>query len=233
LSRPAGVPHVRERATPARFVRPLGRLRRSPSKRLISVRTQFLIRGIGAAVADARRTSKGSENERSSCSRTDSSLRHPRDRIRDTAAGGRRGEARDRRSTRSSTTRRRAFGTTRSCTRSSSSPRGGTAGITMTADQTSRTGLRTGSRQFDVIIWLSTIGGVRGDAPLSPTRSGRVRALHREPGGYAGIHAASDCCDESSGRGAPGQPGPLANHPAARVHRLHRAFGGSCFQPSW
>ena len=48
-------------------------------------------------------------------------------------------------------------------------------------------------------MFLSTVGGVRGDAPLlTDAEWSAFRRYIRRGGGYAGIHAGSDCCDESA-----------------------------------
>jgi cytochrome c len=69
----------------------------------------------------------------------------------------------------------------------------------VTADQTSSQFTDEGLAQYDVVVWLSTVGGVRGDAPLLTAEEWAAFERYMEAGGgYAGIHAASDCCDESA-----------------------------------
>src|SRR5215208_1583640 len=76
---------------------------------------------------------------------------------------------------------------------------GAANGFEVTADQTSAQFTDRGLRKYDVVIWLSTVGGVRGDAPLlTDAEWAAFQRYIRRGGGYAGIHAASDCCDESA-----------------------------------
>jgi type 1 glutamine amidotransferase len=71
--------------------------------------------------------------------------------------------------------------------------------IQVTADQTSNRFTDEGLAPFDVVVWLSTVGGVRGDPPLLTDAEWAAFQRYMERGGgYAGIHAASDCCDESA-----------------------------------
>ena len=71
-------------------------------------------------------------------------------------------------------------------------------GFEVTADQTSDRFTDEGLAEYDVVIWLSTVGGVRGDAPLLTDEEWAAFERYMEAGGgYAGIHAGSDCCDES------------------------------------
>ncbi|HSI79545.1 MAG TPA: ThuA domain-containing protein [Solirubrobacterales bacterium] len=71
-------------------------------------------------------------------------------------------------------------------------------GFEVTADQTSAQFTDEGLAQYDVVIWLSTVGGVRGDAPLLTAEEWAAFERYIQGGGgYAGIHAASDCCNES------------------------------------
>ena len=71
-------------------------------------------------------------------------------------------------------------------------------GFEVTADQTSDQFTDEGLAEYDVVIWLSTVGGVRGDAPLLTAEEwGAFERYMQAGGGYAGIHAASDCCNES------------------------------------
>ena len=87
--------------------------------------------------------------------------------------------------------------------------------VEVTADQTSNRFTDEGLAEFDVVVWLSTVGGVRGDAPL--LTDGEWAAFERymeNGGGYAGIHAASDCCNESGWYGELlGNQARFANHP--------------------
>ena len=76
---------------------------------------------------------------------------------------------------------------------------GAANGFEVTADQTSARFTDRGLRKYDVVVWLSTVGGVRGDAPLlTPAEWAAFQRYMRRGGGYAGIHAASDCCNEST-----------------------------------
>jgi len=71
-------------------------------------------------------------------------------------------------------------------------------GFEVTDDQTSAQFTDEGLAEYDVVIWLSTVGGVRGDAPLLTDDEWAAFERYLENGGgYAGIHAASDCCNES------------------------------------
>ncbi len=92
---------------------------------------------------------------------------------------------------------------------------GAANGIRMTADQTSQRFTDRGLRRYDVVIWLSTVGGVRGDAPLlNRSEWAAFQRYMRNGGNYAGIHAASDCCDESEWYGdLLGNQARFANHP--------------------
>jgi cytochrome c len=92
---------------------------------------------------------------------------------------------------------------------------GGRRGIEVTADQTSNRFTDAGLAPFDVVVWLSTVGGVRGDAPLLTDAEWAAFQRYMEHGGgYAGIHAASDCCDESAWYGELlGNQARFANHP--------------------
>ena len=107
-------------------------------------------------------------------------------------------------------------------------------GIEMTADQTSSRFTDEGLAEFDVVIWLSTVGGVRGDAPLLTDEEWAAFERYMEKhGGYAGIHAASDCCDESEWYGELlGNQARFANHPGGLPGSpgCIGAFTGSCFQ---
>jgi cytochrome c len=76
---------------------------------------------------------------------------------------------------------------------------GAANGVEVTADQTSDRFTNAGLAPYDVVVWLSTVGGVRGDAPLlTDSEWSAFRRYIRRGGGYAGIHAGSDCCDESA-----------------------------------
>lgn len=116
-------------------------------------------------------------------------------------------------------------------------------GIEMTADQTSSRFTDEGLAEFDVVIWLSTVGGVRGDAPLLTDEEWAAFERYMENhGGYAGIHAASDCCDESEWYGEllgnqarfHSHPGGLGDSPGcigATARDPERTRNtGSCFQ---
>ena len=87
--------------------------------------------------------------------------------------------------------------------------------VEVTADQTSSQFTDAGLAQYDVVVWLSTVGGVRGDAPLLTAAEWAAFERYMEGGGgYAGIHAASDCCDESAWYGELlGNQARFANHP--------------------
>lgn len=89
-------------------------------------------------------------------------------------------------------------------------------GIEVTADETSDRFTEAGLSPFDVVVWLSTVGGVRGDAPLlTPDEWAAFQRYIEAGGGYAGIHAASDCCDESPWYGdLLGNGARFANHPS-------------------
>jgi cytochrome c len=88
-------------------------------------------------------------------------------------------------------------------------------GIEVTADQTSSRFTDEGLAPFDVVVWLSTVGGVRGDPPLlTDAEWAAFQRYIENGGGYAGIHAASDCCDESAWYGELlGNQARFANHP--------------------
>jgi type 1 glutamine amidotransferase len=88
-------------------------------------------------------------------------------------------------------------------------------GVAVTADQTSNRFTDEGLASYDVVVWLSTVGGVRGDAPLLTTDEWAAFERYMERGGgYAGIHAASDCCNESTWYGELlGNQARFANHP--------------------
>jgi cytochrome c len=87
--------------------------------------------------------------------------------------------------------------------------------IDVTADRTSSRFTDAGLAPFDVVVWLSTVGGVRGDPPLLTDAEWAAFERYMENGGgYAGIHAASDCCDESAWYGELlGNQARFANHP--------------------
>jgi hypothetical protein len=87
--------------------------------------------------------------------------------------------------------------------------------VEVTVDQTSSRFTDEGLADFDVVVWLSTVGGVRGDAPLLTDDEWAAFERYMEGGGgYAGIHAASDCCDESAWYGELlGNQARFANHP--------------------
>jgi len=91
-------------------------------------------------------------------------------------------------------------------------------GVEVTADQTSNRFTDEGLAPFDVVVWLSTVGGVRGDPPLLTDAEWAAFQRYMEHGGgYAGIHAASDCCDESAWYGELlGNQARFANHPGGR-----------------
>ncbi|MGH2944775.1 MAG: ThuA domain-containing protein [Solirubrobacteraceae bacterium] len=94
-------------------------------------------------------------------------------------------------------------------------------GFAVTADRTSARFTDEGLAEFDVVVWLSTVGGVRGDGPLLTDAEWAAFERYMEGGGgYAGIHAASDCCDESSWYGE-----LLGNQ--ARFHSHPGGVGGS------
>jgi len=120
---------------------------------------------------------------------------------------------------------------------------GAANGVEMTADQTSSQFTDRGLRRYDVVIWLSTVGGVRGDAPLLTSAEWDAFQRYMQRGGnYAGIHAASDCCDESQWYGELlGNQARFANHPGgvggspgcigSRPREPNRVGQtGSCFQ---
>ena len=92
---------------------------------------------------------------------------------------------------------------------------GNRRGVEVTADQTSSRFTDEGLAPYDVVVWLSTVGGVRGDAPLLTTEEWAAFERYMEDGGgYAGIHAASDCCDESAWYGELlGNQARFAKHP--------------------
>jgi cytochrome c len=76
---------------------------------------------------------------------------------------------------------------------------GAANGIEFTDDRTSNQFTHSGLARYDVVVFLSTVGGVRGDAPLlTDAEWSAFRRYIRRGGGYAGIHAGSDCCDESA-----------------------------------
>jgi type 1 glutamine amidotransferase len=89
-------------------------------------------------------------------------------------------------------------------------------GVEVTADQTSARFTHEGLAPFDVVVWLSTVGGVRGDGPLlTGAEWAAFQRYMARGGGYAGIHAASDCCDESAWYGELlGNGARFANHPS-------------------
>jgi type 1 glutamine amidotransferase len=88
-------------------------------------------------------------------------------------------------------------------------------GIDVTADRTSAQFTDAGLARYDVVVWLSTVGGVRGDPPLLTDAEWAAFERYMESGGgYAGIHAASDCCNESDWYGELlGNQARFANHP--------------------
>ena len=120
---------------------------------------------------------------------------------------------------------------------------GAANGFEVTADQTSARFTDRGLRKYDVVVWLSTVGGVRGDAPLlTDAEWAAFQRYIRRGGGYAGIHAASDCCDESTWYGellgnearfdshpggVGGSPGCIGSRPR-EPNRIGQT--GSCFQ---
>jgi cytochrome c len=78
-----------------------------------------------------------------------------------------------------------------------------------------------GLAKYDVVVWLSTVGGVRGDPPLlTDSEWAAFQRYIENGGGYAGIHAGSDCCDESEWYGE-----LLGNQ--ARFHSHPGGLGGS------
>jgi type 1 glutamine amidotransferase len=87
--------------------------------------------------------------------------------------------------------------------------------VRMTATRTSAQFTDRGLGRYDVVVWLSTVGGVRGDAALLTDAEWAAFQRYMENGGsYAGIHAASDCCDESPWYGELlGLQARFANHP--------------------
>lgn len=107
-------------------------------------------------------------------------------------------------------------------------------GIEVTADRTSDQFTDEGLAKYDVVIWLSTVGGVRGDPPLlTPAEWAAFERYMEGGGGYAGIHAGSDCCDESEWYGEllgnqarfDSHPGGLQGSPGCIG-----GFTGSCFE---
>jgi len=88
-------------------------------------------------------------------------------------------------------------------------------GIDFTASRSSAPFTDRGLSRYDVVVFLSTVGGVRGDAPLLTTQEWAAFERYMERGGgWAGIHAASDCCDESTWFGELlGNQARFANHP--------------------
>jgi cytochrome c len=120
---------------------------------------------------------------------------------------------------------------------------GAANGFEVTADQTSARFTDRGLRRYDVVIWLSTVGGVRRDAPLLTNAEwASFQRYMRRGGGYAGIHAASDCCNESPWYGellgnqarfdshpggVGGSPGCIGSRPR-EPNRVGQT--GSCFQ---
>jgi cytochrome c len=120
---------------------------------------------------------------------------------------------------------------------------GAANGVDVTDDQTSAQFTDRGLRKYDVVIWLSTVGGVRGDAPLLTSDEwAAFQRYMRHGGNYAGIHAASDCCDESAWYGEllgnqarfDSHPGGLGGSPGCIGSRPRETnvMGqtGSCFQ---
>ena len=117
---------------------------------------------------------------------------------------------------------------------------GAEQGIEVTADATSSRFTDEGLAPFDVVVWLSTVGGVRGAPPLLTVDEWAAFERYMEAGGgYAGIHAASDCCDESIWYGGLlGNDARFANHPSGFegspgcLGAFPGAVGGtsSCFQ---
>ena len=113
-------------------------------------------------------------------------------------------------------------------------------GVEVTADQTSARFTDQGLAPFDVVVWLSTVGGVRGDGPLLTGDEWAAFQRYMEGGGgYAGIHAASDCCNESAWYGELlGNGARFANHPSGQggspgcLGAFPGDFGdtSSCFQ---
>ena len=113
-------------------------------------------------------------------------------------------------------------------------------GIEVVADQTSARFTDEGLAPFDVVVWLNTVGGINGSPPLLTDEEwGAFERYMQAGGGYAGIHGASDCCEESAwygdllGNGArfnghpsgtPGSPGCLGASP------LRGGDTSSCFQ---
>ena len=88
-------------------------------------------------------------------------------------------------------------------------------GVEVVADQTSARFTDAELARFEVVVWLSTVGGVRGDpALLTGAEWAAFERFMEAGGGYAGIHAASDCCDESAWYGELlGNGARFANHP--------------------
>ena len=93
---------------------------------------------------------------------------------------------------------------------------GAQRGLEVTADQTSARFTDEGLAPFDVVVWLSTVGGVRGaPALLTDAEWAAFERYMESGGGYAGIHAASDCCDESAWYGRLlGNNARFADHPS-------------------
>ena len=106
---------------------------------------------------------------------------------------------------------------------------GAANGVEFTADQTSAQFTNNGLARYDVVVFLSTVGGVRGDAPLlTDAEWSAFRRYIRRGGGYAGIHAGSDCCNESAWYGELlGNQARFDSHPGGdpRLARLHRRHG--------
>ena len=120
---------------------------------------------------------------------------------------------------------------------------GAANGFEVTADQTSAQFTDRGLRKYDVVVWLSTVGGVRGDAPLLTGAEGAAFQRYiRRGGGYAGIHASLGLLRRVAVvRRAARQPSAL-RQPSGRRRRLPGFIGsrprepnrvgqtGSCFQ---
>ena len=63
---------------------------------------------------------------------------------------------------------------------------GAANGFEVTADQTSARFTDRGLRKYDVVVWLSTVGGVRGDAPLlTDAEWAAFQRYIRSGGGFA------------------------------------------------
>jgi cytochrome c len=120
---------------------------------------------------------------------------------------------------------------------------GRAAGLRMTANRTSASFTDRGLARYDVVIWLSTVGGVRGDPPLlTDAEWAAFQRYMQRGGGYAGIHAGSDCCDESAWYGEllgnqarfDSHPGGIGGSPGCIGARPRDpnvlANTGSCFQ---